>query len=434
MARIDSVRPDAIRVRKPDRLTLVELRAVGGAEAGRVWALGMGTHTVGPALDSAVVLRGSGRQRGGQLTITADGEAWVSFPSVLTGKGAPSPVAGGPELRTIRPKDSRGTAWQPEDAREFRWPEGAELSICGTALRLVRHSSPALPKPDSEVARIEQTMLLERAVRCGEVPDAATLAMDVIGRGALIWRRRSDAKGRLLLRVGSSEGLSQARAATGDPNAQDAGRLAGRWILPGLPCGVDLAKFGVLGVSGAPEASRGLARWLIIQAATHCDPRNLGIRVFADPSAGPSWDWAGWLPHLAAQRGSDPAGPYAAGDPARVGAAIAELKAEVEARAPSQRPEILVVFDRAGLLREVEGVIDILAKGRERGVYSICLDAAVDDLVPECQAVARCSAEDLALTARRSPEQERSGITPDLVSAEWCERVAVALCAHGSTV
>jgi len=434
MTRGDSVRSDAIRVRKPDRQTLVELRAVGGVDAGRVWALGIGTHTLGPALDSAVVLRGGGRQRGAQLTITADGDAWVSLPSVLTGKGAPQPVADGTELRTIRPQDSRGTAWQLDDAREFRWPEGAEFSIRGTVLRLVRHSSPATPKPDSEVARIEQSMLLEHALRCGEMPDAATLAMDVLGRGALIWRRKPDAKGRLLLRAGSSEGLSHAKATVSDPNAQDAGRLAGHWVLPGLPCGIDLAEFGVLGLAGAPEDSRGLARWLIIQAATHCDPRNVGIRVFADPSAGSSWDWAGWLPHLAAQRGSAAAGPYAVGDPLHMGGAIAELKAEIEARASSQCPEILVVFDRAGMFREVEGVIDILAKGPERGVYSICLDATVDDLVPECRAVAHCTAEDLTLTARRFPGQERNGITPDLVSAEWCERVAVALCAHGSTV
>lgn len=432
MAGIDSVRSNAIRVREPDRRTLVELCAVGGVDAGRVWALGMGTHTVGPDLDSAVVLRGGGRQPGAEITVTADGEAWVSLPGASAGRGAPRAAADGPRLRTIRPRDSSGTAWLLEDAREFRWPDGAELSICGTALSLVRHAPPATPRPDSEVARIEQSMLFERTLRRAEMPDPATLAMDVLGRGALIWRRRPDAKGRLSLRVGSSEGLSQAKAATSDPDAADAGRLAGRWILPGLPCGVDPARFGVLGVSGTAEVSRGLARWLVIQAAVHCDPRNLGIRVFADPSAGSSWDWAGRLPHLAAQRGSDPADPRSVSDPARVGGAIADLRAQIEARAPSQCPEILVVFDRAGLLHEVKGVVDILAKGPERGVYAICLDAAVDELVPECQGVMRCSADELSLTARRYEGREWKGITPDLVSPEWCERLAAALSAHGS--
>ena len=407
---------DPIWVRRRNRHSLVELRAVGGVGAGRIWSLGMGTHTLGPAPDSAVVLGGAPGPDV-RLTVTAGGEAWL---------------AGSPTLHTIRPTNSTGTAWaaldDPSGAGEFRWPEGAELSLQGTRLSLVR-TQPAATKaePVTDLAKAERDLLLERVVRCAEVPDPAALAADAVGRKSALWRRRPGQKGRLWLRVGSAEGLSHAKHALADQSAE-------HWTLPGLPCGVDLAETGVLGVRGAPDVARALARWLLVQAATHCAPAELGIRVIADPSAGRSWDWVGRLPHLDASAASE---AYAAADPLRVGRSIGELAAEIAARVASGRTDkdrgkdILAVFDRASMLREVDGVAEILDKGPELGVYAICLDAA-DAIVPECRAEVRCSARDLALTARRHREQERGGITPDLVTVEWCERVADAVAAHGS--
>jgi S-DNA-T family DNA segregation ATPase FtsK/SpoIIIE len=365
---------DAILVRRPDRHTLVELRAVGGVDAGRVWALDLGTHTLGADPDNTVVLRGVARQRPVRLTVTADGEVSLSLPC------APSQLVGGFQLRTIRPKDSHAA----EDLTELHWPDGAELTVHGTTLRLLRHATAASQE--------------------SEVPDPAVLATDVIGPGSLIRWTDSAASSRLSLRLGSSEGLSR----------------DGEWIVPGQPCGVDLKRYGVLGISGAPAVSRGLARWLVIQAATFRGPRQLGIRVLADPVAGPAWDWAALLPHLPA---------YGGADPGSVGKLIDELTARLDA--PAGSAETLVVVDRVGILRGVEGVTDLLAKGPEHGVYVICVDDA-EEPAPEFRAVARCSTTELALTARNHPEQERGGITPDLVSAEWCARAARALRAHDS--
>ena len=428
LADLDAVFTDQVRVSRPDRHTLVELRAVGGVDAGRVWSLGMGTHTLGPAPDSAVVLRGGkGQQHGAWLTVTADGSAWLSFPGVAADV-VPGQAPDGPVLRSIRPKDTDSVH---SGGREFRWPEGAELAICGSVLSLVRPAAPKPPKAESDLARIEQTMLVERAVRCAEVPDPAAVAVDALGSGALLWLRKRRDEGRLWLRVGSAEGLSRAKATVSDPAAEHAAQLAGRWILPGLPCGIDLAEGGVLGVCGEPAHARALTRWLITQAAARCPAEGLQIRVLADPSAASSWDWAGRLPHLAAQRGSEAPTSYVATEPGHVGRSIAELAAEVEHRVAAAHPEILVVLDRASVLRQIEGVVSILSKGPELGIYAICVDTA-DEIVPECRAVVRCSADELAMTARRYAEPERGGITPDLVSPQWCERVAVAVAAHGS--
>jgi hypothetical protein len=427
--------PDPVLVSRSDRHTLVELRAVGGVDAGRVWALGMGTHSLGSAPEGTVVLRGSADPlHTARLTVTADSSVWLAFPSP-SADGGPEPTPEGPILRQLRPL---GTEFLRCAGQQFRWPEGAELSIGGSVLSLVRPGPFRSPQPETAMARVEQTLLLERAARCAEVADPAAVALDALGSGASLWRLRPGDVGRLRLRVGSAEGISRAEASANDLPADVAERLAGHWILPGLSCGVDLAECGVLGVCGDLGVARALARWLVVQAATRCAPAGLSIRVFADPYTGGDWDWVGRLPHLAAQRGREGLGAaaaYVASEPRRVGRAITELAAEVEARSAgehaSSRPDILTVFDRASLLRRVEGVADILSKGPACGVYAICLDAE-EQLVPECRTVVHSSVTSLALTSPGQSAGQPSGITPDLVAREWCARMADALSAHDS--
>ena len=426
---------DPVLVSGPDRHTLVELRAVAGLDAGRIWSLGMGTHQLGSAPDSTVVLRGSSSPlHTARLTVTADGSVWLAFPATPMTPTSPtaSPAPEGPILRQLRPV---GTEVVRCAGQQFRWPEGAELSIGASVLSLVRPGASKSPQAESDLARLEQMLLLERAARGAEGPDPAAVALDVVGSGASLWRRKPGDAGRLRLRIGSAEGVSRAAASVNDLPAEVAGRLAGRWILPGLPCDLDLAECGILGVGGDLGAARALARWLVVQAATRCAPGDLGIRVFADPHTSGAWDWVGRLPHLAAQRGDEAAESYVAAEPRRVGRMIAELAAEVEARSTGERssphPEILAVFDRASVLRRVEGVADILSKGSRYGVYVICLDAG-EQFVPECRTVVRSSVGSLALTSQGQVTKQPGGITPDLVAPRWCARVAHALSAHDS--
>ncbi|MBR7826607.1 hypothetical protein KDK95_09850 [Actinospica sp. MGRD01-02] len=426
MAIQDTLPSDPIRVRRRDPHSLVEVRAVGGVDAGRIWSLGMGTHTLGPAPDSAVHLRGAHAGRPGvRLTVTAGGEAWLAIPDPRPENSALPPEPGVPTLRTLRPMEPAGTPWAfPQDAasaaQELRWPEGAQLSIYGTRLSVarIRPVRSADRAPASDLERVERDALFERAVRCAEVPDPAALAADVTGRRATVGWRKPGMDGFLRLRLGSADGGSRTE----------------RWILPGLPCAVDLADAGILGVASVNlEAARALARWLVVQAATHCAPDDLGIRILADPSAGRSWEWAAKLPH-GSRQGEAPA----ATDPRSVGRNIAELAAELAARAelpPSEdRPSraLLAVIDRASMLREVDGVAQILGRGPEFGIYAICVDT-IAAIVPECRVVGRTTADELALSVRRQPERDRGGITPDLVGTEWCTRVAGTLASAGST-
>ncbi|WP_329222798.1 FtsK/SpoIIIE domain-containing protein [Streptomyces sp. NBC_01485] len=61
---------------------VVELQVVGGPDAGRVYALGLGTHGIGPLEGSAVPLQGRGVPSDGvRITVRWDGSAVVELPS-----------------------------------------------------------------------------------------------------------------------------------------------------------------------------------------------------------------------------------------------------------------------------------------------------------------------------------------------------------------
>lgn len=132
--------PDPVTPRPPRPSSLLQVRAVGGADAGRVWWLGMGEHTLGPEPGSAVLLTGPGVPRTGvRLTITADGRAYLAFP--------PRPAPADPSadddaevvLRTIRALKSPPpvTLARRPGGQSVRWPEGAELLVGRSVLRLV---------------------------------------------------------------------------------------------------------------------------------------------------------------------------------------------------------------------------------------------------------------------------------------------------------
>jgi S-DNA-T family DNA segregation ATPase FtsK/SpoIIIE len=139
--------PDPVLPRPAGPLALLEVRAVGGVDAGRVWSLGMGEHTLGPAPDSAVRLGGRGVPWDGiRLTVTADGRAHLTFPSRSAGPSATDQdaVADVIWLRTIRALKAPAppSAASRAPGQRIRWPEGAELQVGHSVLRLVRPGPP----------------------------------------------------------------------------------------------------------------------------------------------------------------------------------------------------------------------------------------------------------------------------------------------------
>ncbi|MFJ7049347.1 FtsK/SpoIIIE domain-containing protein [Streptomyces sp. NPDC101112] len=140
--------------RRPDHSPVVELQVVGGPDAGRVYACGVGTHGIGPLEGSAVPLEGRGVPADGlRVTVRPDGSAIVELPpdgSARLSVPEPPEHRGKPDLPLL-PLVEDDEDDQVEDADEqdtdlswetaalpdgwAPWPLGAELSVGDHLLR-----------------------------------------------------------------------------------------------------------------------------------------------------------------------------------------------------------------------------------------------------------------------------------------------------------
>lgn len=274
---------------------------------------------------------------------------------------------------------------------------------------------------DRDVARL---VAHEAAARRSDCPDAAALLTTAQRPGPRVWERRRSDEDSLVLRLGT--GAAAARSV----------RLRGADLpaLSDVPLTVPLREVGVLGLAGP---ARGLARFLVGQAAVLHSPRDLQVWLLTDPAGDATeqdWSWLRWLPHT--QPGPDHGATALVGIgiddlTARVGelatlvaarvTAAAAVRSQLQAR---REPDLLVVLDGARALRTLPGLPAVLRDGPGVGVHLLCLDAHERLLPEECRAVATVA--DGALTVRISGDADQTG-RPDLVTVAWAEDVARGL-------
>ncbi|MEW2033307.1 FtsK/SpoIIIE domain-containing protein [Streptomyces roseifaciens] len=278
----------------------------------------------------------------------------------------------------------------------------------------------------------------ERALRTEAAPDPATAGLWAVGPGARLWERQRVHADHLHLRVGT---VRQPSLLTIDDSAREDNHRSVHWDIPDMPVGVDLVGDGVLGIAGEREATAALARWTVAQAAILHSPRDVRITVLTDAAGAAGWEWVRWLPHARPGQGGV-AAPAAGGpavtlgnDPETVAARVTELVSAVRSRSRAREsglggtliaePDLLVVLDGARLLRDVPGMIQVLKEGPAVRVFLICVDREERMLPEECVSV--CSVGARELTLRRTGRTDVTTARPDLVDAEWCERIARAL-------
>ncbi|MFI5914322.1 FtsK/SpoIIIE domain-containing protein [Dactylosporangium sp. NPDC051541] len=278
---------------------------------------------------------------------------------------------------------------------------------------------------------IDAAVRRERDVRCVTGPDPATTGLIATGPGARLWERRRRDPDHLLLRLGTVDVPSVKEI---DDPARDENHRTVRWTIRDVPVGLELPECGVLGVVGAHEPVQALTRWFVAQSAVLHSPRDLRIVVLTSPERAESWGWVRWLPHL---RPSGAHGPHAAigNDPESIANRVAELVAQVQARqrvlgssmgrAMFTDPDLLVVVDGARALRDVPGMVQILAEGPRVRIFSVCLDEHERLLPEECGAVV--AADTVGLTLKRTGTAPLESIRPDLVPVPWCDGLARAL-------
>ncbi|MCW2544704.1 MAG: cell division protein FtsK/SpoIIIE [Frankiales bacterium] len=242
----------------------------------------------------------------------------------------------------------------------------------------------------------------------GGAPDPAALAED-IAMGPALWA----GDGELRLRLGTGDLPSQSV-----PGA----------VLRGVPVNVSLTSIGVLGVAGV--GGRGLARWLVAQAAAQRSPQELSIWLLADPARtglDAEWGWLRTLPHNAGQ--PERSARLIGATEEAVAARVEELTALIAHRASltgaeGRGPDLLVVLDGANALRSLPGVRQLLTSGPAVGVHLVCVAELVGALPAECKASASLTPGALELRAGDAPPLP---VVPDTLDPARADRLVSGL-------
>jgi S-DNA-T family DNA segregation ATPase FtsK/SpoIIIE len=261
--------------------------------------------------------------------------------------------------------------------------------------------------------QLAQVRASDQARRREEAMDPAQALLTATGPRRRLWERRADDDDVLRLRIGTTDAPAKVGLVP-EKGAPEDMPLPPPPISFSVPVNLPLAQLGVVGIAGPSGASRGLARWLVAQAAVLHSPRDLTIMVLAStPEAGQHWNWVRWLPH-SAPRGNEECVCLVGADQETVGRRVSELLTEVTARlrsagggaaayvaappreegqrlplpaSPDLGPKIVVVLDGARQLRRIPGMPQVLASAQQAGLCVICIDESHRVLPEECAAV-----------------------------------------------
>ncbi|MDN3357076.1 FtsK/SpoIIIE domain-containing protein [Actinomadura sp. DC4] len=271
-------------------------------------------------------------------------------------------------------------------------------------------------------------------------PDPAEVLLTATGPRRRLWERRLGDPDTLHLRFGLADlpARIELRPGRGGGDEPD---LPPPPIAHSVPVPLPLAELGVVGLSGARDRSRALARWLVAQAAALHSPRDLAIVVLsADPAAGRHWNWVRWLPHCAPREGEDCVALIGT-DPDTVARRVTELAIRITERRRSAEPSfgaaptvaegsynILLVLDGARQLRRVPGMPQVLSGGPDVGLHAICIDDDERLLPEECTAVAVWDWDRPTHVRLHGNGLDSVGaVLADQVTPAWCDRLARAL-------
>jgi len=278
---------------------------------------------------------------------------------------------------------------------------------------------------------MEHAVLLEQAARRANTPDAAELFAAATAPTRRLWERRNTDPDHLVVRVGTADQPSRVRI-------EDVTQLEHKRNSTGMnndvPVTLSLVKAGVVGVAGAGDWPRDIARWMLGQLVIAQSPRDLQVYVLGAPDDASHWHWTRWLPHVRPALGQD-ALALTGFDTETVGRRVAELGqlvadraasvADVGSRSVLFTPDVLVVLDGARRLRALPGIVSLLRDGPAVGVHILCIDADERQLPEECTAVV--VEKPGGLTLRVHNEADVVGVRADTIAPDWFETIARAL-------
>jgi S-DNA-T family DNA segregation ATPase FtsK/SpoIIIE len=277
--------------------------------------------------------------------------------------------------------------------------------------------------------QVDRALAEEQDLRRRSAPDPALAVLTALGPRERLWERRAQDVDFLSIRLGLAS-LPSAITVT-DAEGRPPPSI---W---GCPSSVTLPTLGVLGVSAPRPIARGIARWLVLQAAVLHSPDDLRVVVLTDEDAGPAWDWIRWLPHAQLDEAR---GLVGVGNSSQtLTDRVRELQRMVVERSEqtftpraggptaTDFPRVMVVVDGAKRFRSLPGMLPVLQQGPGVGILSVCIDDDRSLLPEECGgAMIYDTAEGLA-TVEQHGVAPIAAVTPDQINSAIAEVAARAL-------
>ncbi|GAA0959245.1 FtsK/SpoIIIE domain-containing protein [Actinocorallia libanotica] len=166
-------------------------------------------------------------------------------------------------------------------------------------------------------------------------PDPAEVLLTATGPRRRLWERRLGDPDTLHLRLGLADLPAAIELEGAEEDVREALARGEQEMPPvarSVPVPLPMTEYGVLGLTGPRERSREVARWLVGQAAALHSPRDLSIVVLAaDDAAEEHWNWVRWLPHCAPREGEECVALVGA-DPVSTAGRITELAIKITER------------------------------------------------------------------------------------------------------
>ncbi|MFJ6088224.1 FtsK/SpoIIIE domain-containing protein [Streptomyces sp. NPDC092369] len=470
---------------------IVELRVIGGPDAGAVHRLGLGHTDIGRGAEAHVCIDDPElAELALTLTVGADGgctvrgrdaDALAVLDGVRLRESGVWPLdgqlaVGGTLLELVacvpsdgaprRSEDGRGFVFErppraaspksvrrdPVDTRThsarlralrrrritFQAPMVLVLVVAVVCWALLRDWYLLLPGVLSALAATAGGYYFSSQVR---VQEEAEALQDELRVELVRQRRAAPSPGAVLsLAADPRAGLWERR-----PGDRDHLQLrVGTGLVKGTgdsPVTLPLRRLGVIGVAGPGDSPRALGRWAVAQIAALHSPLDVRVCVLTERDAQESWDWLRWLPHARPVGGAD-ANTALGMDSETVGVRIAELVSLLHARkrargsgdnAHAPAPDVVVVFDGARRLRAMPGTTLLMHEGPALGIHVLCLEEDELFLPGECQATVVAEHREptgrsaLRLRVESTDSSRVDDVRPDFVSPAWCAQLARSL-------
>lgn len=269
-------------------------------------------------------------------------------------------------------------------------------------------------------AELATALAADLARRRADNPDAASVLDMVALPDTSVWRRNPHDDDFLHMRVATGPVASDVEVQrSADDTAYEL-----RQLHENAPVVVDLARHGVIGVSGPRDTLLASACWLVGQVLALHSPLHVELAVLtAAPDGAAAWQWLRWAPH----RQAVAAGLAACTAQAAGLVSVLDDRAQPRTRSSGEWPGpfTVVVLDGARALRSLPAVSRLLVEGPAVGIFTLCLETASSALPRECAATVNHSGS-ADVSVQRHGERPVSA-TAELVTPSWRETLARCL-------